>query len=98
MGKVVVSEFMTVDGVVEDPGGDEQCDRGGWAFQFERGAEGDKCKLDEVMAAEGLLLGRETYEGFAQAWPSRTDEVAFAEKRNSMPKYVVSTTLQNPES
>ena len=97
MGKVVVSEFMTVDGVMEDPGGAEQFDRGGWAFKFERGPEGDKFKLDEVMAAEALLLGRETYEGFAQAWPSRTDEVGFAEKMNSMPKYVVSTTLQNPE-
>jgi dihydrofolate reductase len=97
MGKVVVSEFMTVDGVIEDPGGAEQFDRGGWAFQFERGAEGDKFKLDEVMAAEALLLGRRTYEGFAQAWPSRTDEVGFADKMNSMPKYVVSTTLQNPE-
>src|SRR5436309_10530619 len=97
MGKIVVSQFVTLDGVMEDPGGAEQFDRGGWAFKFERGPEGDKFKLDEVMAAEALLLGRETYEGFAQAWPSRTDEVGFAEKMNSMPKYVVSTTLQNPE-
>jgi dihydrofolate reductase len=97
MGQFVVSEFITVDGVIEDPGGAEAFDRGGWAFQFERGAEGDKFKLDELMAAEALLLGRKTYEGFAQAWPSRTDELGFASKMNSMPKYVVSRTLQNPE-
>jgi dihydrofolate reductase len=97
MGKVVVSEFITLDGVVEDPGGAEDFDRGGWAFNFDRGPEGDTFKLDEVMASEALLLGRVTYEGFASAWPSRTDEVGFADKFNSMPKYVVSTTLEDPE-
>jgi dihydrofolate reductase len=96
MSKVVVSQFVTVDGVVEDPGGSEGFDRGGWAFKFDRGPEGDKFKLDEVMAAEALLLGRVTYEGFAAAWPERTDEVGFADKFNNMPKYVVSTTLENP--
>jgi dihydrofolate reductase len=96
LGKLVVSEFMTVDGVIEDPGGAEAFERGGWAFQFGRGAEGDKFKLDEVAAAEVLLLGRITYEGFAAAWPSRTDEVGFSEKMNSMPKHVVSSTLENP--
>jgi dihydrofolate reductase len=95
MGKVVVSQFISVDGVVEDPGGSESWDRGGWAFQFDRGDEGDKFKLDEVMAADALLLGRVTYEGFAEAWPSRTGD--FADKFNGMPKYVVSTTLQDPE-
>jgi dihydrofolate reductase len=94
MGKVVVSEFITLDGVVEDPGGAEEFDRGGWAFDFDRGPEGDKFKLDEAMASEALLLGRVTYEGFAQAWPSRSGE--FADKFNSMPKYVVSTTLKDP--
>jgi dihydrofolate reductase len=93
MGKLVVSSFVTVDGVMEDPGGAENFDRGGWAFRFDRGAEGDKFKLDEVMQAEALLLGRVTYQGFAAAWPSRTDEVGFADKMNSMPKYVVSSTL-----
>jgi dihydrofolate reductase len=97
MGKEVVSEFITLDGVVEDPGGAEDFDRGGWAFNFDRGPEGDTFKLDEVMASEALLLGRVTYEGFASAWPSRTDEVGFADKFNSMPKYVVSTTLEDPE-
>jgi dihydrofolate reductase len=95
MGKVVVSQFISVDGVVEDPGGSESWERGGWAFQFDRGDEGNKFKLDEVMASEALLLGRVTYEGFAEAWPSRTGE--FADKFNGMPKYVVSTTLKEPE-
>jgi dihydrofolate reductase len=95
MGKVVVSQFITLDGVVEDPGGAEEFDRGGWAFKFDRGPEGDKFKLDEVMASEALLLGRVTYEGFAKAWPSRSGD--FADKFNGMPKYVVSTTLKDPE-
>src|SRR5215213_3820011 len=95
MGKLLVSQFMTVDGVVEDPGGSEDMDRGGWAFEFDRGEDGDRFKLDEVMAADALLLGRITYEGFAAAWPSREGE--FADKFNNMPKYVVSTTLSVPE-
>ena len=95
MGKLVVSQFVTVDGVMEDPGGGEEFERGGWAFAFDRGDEGDKFKLDEVRASEALLLGRKTYEGFAAAWPSRTGE--FADKFNGMRKYVVSTTLENPE-
>ena len=95
MSKIVVSQFVTLDGVMEDPGGAEDFERGGWAFQFERGPEGDKFKLDEVMAADALLLGRVTYEGFAAAWPSRTGD--FADKFNTMPKFVVSTTLENPE-
>ncbi len=95
MRRVIASEFITLDGVVEDPGGSEQFERGGWAFQFERGPEGDKFKLDEVMAAGALLLGRKTYKGFAEAWPSRTGE--FADKMNSMPKYVVSTTLDHAD-
>jgi dihydrofolate reductase len=96
MRKVVVSEFVTVDGVMEDPGGAEEFVYGGWAFQFDRGPEGDRFKLDEVMEAGAMLLGRVTYEGFAEAWPSRTDDVGFADKMNSMPKYVVSTTLREP--
>jgi dihydrofolate reductase len=94
MGKLVVTEFVSVDGVVEDPGGSEQWDRGGWAFQYERGAEGDQFKLDETMASDALLLGRVTYQGFAEAWPARDGE--FADKFNTMAKYVVSTTIENP--
>ena len=95
MSKIVVSQFVTVDGVFEDPGGSEGFERGRWAFESERGPEGDQFKLDEVMASEALLLGRVTYEGFAEAWPSRTGE--FADKFNEMPKYVVSSTLGEPE-
>ncbi len=91
MRKIIVSEFVTLDGVMEDPGGADHFERGGWAFQFERGLEGDKFKLDEVIEAGALLLGRKTYESFAAAWPSRTGD--FADKMNGMPKYVVSTTL-----
>ncbi len=95
MGRIVVSEFVTLDGVMEDPGGAEGFSRGGWAFQFNRGPAGDKFKLDEVMDAEALLLGRVTYQGFEEAWPSRTGE--FADKMNNMPKVVVSTTLKDPK-
>ncbi len=95
MGTIVVTEFVTLDGRVEDPGGAEGFDRGGWAFQFNRGDEGDKFKLDEVLDAEAHLLGRVTYEGFAAAWPSREGE--FADRLNNAPKYVVSSTLEEAE-
>src|SRR6059036_188998 len=94
MGKLVVTEFVSIDGVFEDPGGAEGYEHGGWTFEYDRGEEGDKFKLDEVMEAEVQLLGRVTYEGFAAAWPSREGE--FADKLNSDPKCVVSTTLQEP--
>jgi dihydrofolate reductase len=97
MGKLVVSEFLTLDGVMEDPGGAEGFERGGWAFRFERGEEGDKFKLDETLDAEALLLGRKTYEGFAAVWPTVEDEAGFADKMNSMPKYVVSSTLDHAD-
>jgi dihydrofolate reductase len=95
MAKIVVSQFMTIDGVVEDPGGSEQTERGGWAFKYDRGPEGDQFKLDEVMGSDALLLGRVTYTGFAEAWPSREGD--FADKFNGMTKYVVSDTLSDPE-
>jgi dihydrofolate reductase len=97
MGKIVVTEFISLDGVIEDPGGSEDYSRGGWAFDFDRGAEGDKFKMDELVEAEAQLLGRVTYEGFAAAWPGRDDEAGFAKKMNEMPKYVVSSTLEQPE-
>jgi dihydrofolate reductase len=95
MGKIAITEFISVDGVVEDPGGSEDFKYGGWSFEFSRGDEGDKFKLDETMASEALLLGRKTYEGFADAWPQREGE--FADKFNNMRKYVVSSTLSDPE-
>src|SRR5436309_12578147 len=95
MGKLVVTEFVSVDGVFEDPGGAEAYEHGGWTFEYDRGEEGNRFKLDELMEAEVQLLGRMTYEGFAAAWPSREGD--FADKLNSDPKYVVSTTLQDPE-
>jgi len=75
----------------------ESYEHGGWSFQVSRGDEGDKFKLDELVEADVQLLGRVTYQGFAKAWPSITDEHGFAEKMNSMPKYVVSSTLTDPE-
>jgi dihydrofolate reductase len=97
VGRIVVTEFVSLDGVMEAPGGGEEFRHGGWSFEFDRGAEGDKFKLDETLSSEALLLGRVTYEGFARAWPSRTDDVGFADKFNTMPKYVVSSTLRSPE-
>ena len=95
MGRIVVTEFVSLDGVMEGPAGDDGFVRGAWSFEIDRGDEGDKFKLDETVGAEALLLGRRTYEGFAAAWPSREGE--FADKFNNMPKYVVSSTLENPE-
>jgi dihydrofolate reductase len=94
MGKLVVTEFVSLDGVFEDPGGAEDYEHGGWTFEYDRGDEGNKFKLDELMEAEVQLLGRVTYEGFAAAWPSREGE--FADKLNNDPKYVVSTTIKDP--
>lgn len=94
MGRIVVTEFVSLDGVMEDPGGAEGFKHGGWTFQFERGEDGDQFKLDELLEAEAQLLGRVTYEGFAAAWPKMSDEAGFAERMNSMPKYVVSSTLE----
>jgi len=95
VGRIVVTEFVSLDGVMEDPGGSENFAQGGWSFKISRGDEGDKFKLDETFASDALLLGRVTYEGFAEAWPSREGE--FADKFNNMPKYVVSSTLDEPE-
>jgi dihydrofolate reductase len=91
MGKLIVSEFISVDGVIDSPG------EGGWVFKFNRGEDGDKFKYDELMAADAQLLGRITYQGFAAAWPSMGTD-PFGEKMNSMPKYVVSTTLTAAEA
>jgi dihydrofolate reductase len=96
MGKIVATEFISLDGVIEDPGGSEDYVHGAWTFEFDRGDEGNKFKLDELEEAEAQLLGRVTYEGFADAWPEREGDPnmgGFAKKMNTMPKYVYSTTL-----
>src|SRR4051812_3294202 len=95
MGDIVVTEFISIDGVIEDPGGSEDFAHGAWTFDYS-GPEQGKYKFDETMASDAQLLGRVTYEGFAAAWPERDDEAGFAAKFNEMPKIVVSTTLENP--
>lgn len=92
--RIVVTEFVSLDGVMEAPGG-EEFKYPGWSFEFERGDDGNQFKLDETMEADGLLIGKKTYESFAGAWPEREGE--FADKFNSMPKFVVSTTLGDPD-
>jgi dihydrofolate reductase len=94
MGKLVVTEFVSLDGVMQAPGG-EDFKYPGWSFAFDRGEDGNQFKLQETLESEALLIGRVTYESFAGAWPSREGE--FADKFNSMPKYLVSSTLENPE-
>ena len=96
MRKLIVTEYMTLDGVMEDPGGGEKGGHGGWSRQFFNDEAG-KYKFDELFAADALLIGRVTYEGFAAAWPKFKDEAGFADRMNGLPKYVVSTSLQKPE-
>ena len=95
MGRIVVTEFVSLDGVMEDPGGSEDFEHGGWTFEISTGDDGMQFKVDETMGSDAMLLGRRTYEGFAEAWPERDGE--FADRFNSMPKYVVSSTLRDPE-
>jgi dihydrofolate reductase len=96
MGKIVVTEFVSLDGVFEDPGGAEGFEHGGWTFAFNGGPEGERFKLDELREAEVQLLGRVTYDGFAAAWPNMTGN-EFGDKMNAMPKYVVSKTLTSAD-
>lgn len=96
MRKVVVSEYVTLDGVMEDPGGAEKTKHGGWSFQF-WSEEAAKFKFDELFASDALLLGRVTYQGFAAAWPNMQGAGEYGERINSMPKYVASTTLTQME-
>jgi dihydrofolate reductase len=94
MANIVVTEFISLDGVIEDPGGSENFKHGGWTFEISTGDEGMQFKVDETMNSDAMMLGRVTYEGFAEAWPERDGE--FADRFNSMPKYVVSSTLRDP--
>jgi len=93
--RIVVTEFVSLDGVMEAPGGEPGFKYPGWTFEFDRGDDGNRFKLDETRQSDGLLIGRRTYEGFAAAWPEREGD--FADMFNSMPKFVVSTTLTDPE-
>jgi dihydrofolate reductase len=97
MRKLIVTEFVSVDGVMEAPGGEPGYKHAGWTFDYPMEPDQMKFKLDETLEADALLLGRVTYEGFAAAWPGRTDDAGFADKMNAMPKYVVSSTLKDPE-
>jgi dihydrofolate reductase len=96
MRKVVVSEFLSLDGVMEDPGGAEGFEHGGWTRNHWDDEIG-KFKFDELFASDALLLGRITYEGFAAAWPSQSDEAGFADRMNALPKYVASASAENLE-
>lgn len=94
--RLVVIEYVSLDGVVEDPGGSENRPFGGWTRPYWDDDLG-KTQLDALLASDALLLGRVTYEGFAAAWPKMKDEAGFADRMNSYPKHVVSTTLESPE-
>ena len=97
MRKIVVSEFISLDGVIGDPGGSEKTPQGGWTFKFDQGPEGGKFKYGELFAHDALLLGRLTYDGFAKAWPTMEGTGEYGERMNGIQKYVVSTTLKNAD-
>lgn len=97
MRRIIVSQFVTVDGVVEAPADEPGFDRGGWAFKYDRGADGHQYKADEVNDAGALLFGRKTYEAFAAVWPTMREDTGIADKMNSTPKYVVSSTLKTAD-
>jgi dihydrofolate reductase len=94
MGKIVVSDNISLDGVIQDPAGDEGFPRGGWVGLIKDRPELSKLALDEALGTEAMLMGRRTYEWFAARWPSRSGELA--DRLNSLPKYVVSSTLEHP--
>ena len=94
MGKIVVSENVTLDGVIEDPAGDEGFRHGGWVGLISNNPQLGKLALDEALSQKAFLLGRRTYEWLAARWPSRSGELA--DRLNSLPKYVVSSTLEDP--
>jgi dihydrofolate reductase len=95
MGKIVISENVSLDGVIEDPTGAEGLSVGGWFWETDRGEDGEQFTLDKALGTEALLLGRRSYEFFAATWPSRGGELA--DRLNSVPKYVVSSTLEDPD-
>lgn len=92
--RIVVSEYISLDGVIEDPVGVEDSGLGNWTGPFSRGPEGDRFKLEELLAADCLIFGRATYDAFAAYWPHAKDETGMADRMNSLPKYVASSTLE----
>lgn len=92
--KIIVSQYMSLDGVIQDPVGMEGSGLGDWTGPFKRGPEGDRFKHEELFACEAVLLGRVTYDAFAAVWPTLEDPAGFADRMNTMPKYVVSQTLE----
>jgi dihydrofolate reductase len=92
--KIVVTEYISLDGVIEDPVGMEDSGLGNWIGPFSRGPEGDRFKLEELLSADCLIFGRVTYNAFAAAWPNMKDEAGYADRMNSLPKYVASSTLK----
>ena len=94
--KIVVTEYMSLDGVIEDPVGMEDSGLGDWTGPFTRGPEGDRFKHEELLGADCLIFGRITYDAFADAWPHIKDETGYADRMNSLPKYLASSTLRDP--
>ncbi|WP_048644942.1 dihydrofolate reductase family protein [Nitratireductor soli] len=94
---IIVTQYVSLDGVIEDPVGMEGSGLGDWTGPFNRGPEGDKFKHEELMNCDALLFGRKTYDGFAAVWPTVNDEAGFAKRMNSLPKYLASTTIDKPE-
>jgi dihydrofolate reductase len=94
--KIVVTQYVSLDGVMEDPVGIESSGLGNWTGPFKRGAVGDQFKLDELFAADSMIYGRVTYTGFAMVWPQVKDDTGFAERMNTLPKFVASKTLREP--
>ena len=96
--KIVVTEYVSLDGVIEDPVGMENSGLGNWTGPFNRGPEGDRFKLDELLAADCLIFGRATYDAFAAAWPHMKDDTGMADRMNSLPKYVASSALKQEQA
>lgn len=94
---IIVTQYVSLDGVIEDPVGMEGSGLGDWTGPFSRGPEGDRFKHEELMNCDALIFGRKTYDGFAAVWPTVNDEAGFAKRMNSLPKYLASTTLEKPE-
>lgn len=95
--RIVATDYISIDGVIEDPVGMENSGLGNWTGPYRRGPEGDRFKLDELVAADCLIFGRLTYDAFAAVWPSVTDETGMADRMNGLPKFVASRTLRHAD-